>query len=150
MPLSSPNYASSEVLRSLRALPMTETELKLMAAAANIGLSRMPKKGYRTPAATGTPSALYTKAKNRFCLMFFIVALESSLAPHDTAKISLDQRYSGAFHGDIRARAHGDAHMGLRQSRGVIDAVSGHGHESAFVLQPLDRPRLSGRAALRQ
>lgn len=30
---------------SRRALPITETELKLMAAAAIIGLSRMPKKG---------------------------------------------------------------------------------------------------------
>ena len=37
---------------------MTETELKLIAAAATIGLSRMPKEGYRTPAATGTPTAL--------------------------------------------------------------------------------------------
>ncbi len=32
-------------LRKRRALPMTDTELKLMAAAAIIGLSRMPKNG---------------------------------------------------------------------------------------------------------
>ena len=31
--------------RSLNALPTTDTELKLMAAAAMIGLSRMPKNG---------------------------------------------------------------------------------------------------------
>jgi hypothetical protein len=37
---------------------MTDTELRLMAAAANIGLRRMPKNGYNTPAASGTPSAL--------------------------------------------------------------------------------------------
>jgi hypothetical protein len=35
---------------------MTETELKLIAAAAIIGLSRIPKNGYNTPAAIGTPS----------------------------------------------------------------------------------------------
>ena len=35
-----------------------ETELKLIAAAASIGLSKMPKIGYNTPAAIGTPKAL--------------------------------------------------------------------------------------------
>jgi hypothetical protein len=37
---------------------MTDTELKLMAAAAIMGDSRSPKKGYNTPAATGTPNEL--------------------------------------------------------------------------------------------
>ena len=37
---------------------ITDTELKLMAAAARIGLSRIPKNGYKTPAAIGTPSEL--------------------------------------------------------------------------------------------
>ena len=41
-----------------RAFVITDTELKLMAAAAIIGLSRMPKNGNSTPAATGTPMAL--------------------------------------------------------------------------------------------
>jgi len=37
---------------------ITETELKLMAAAAIIGLSSSPKKGYRIPAASGIPTEL--------------------------------------------------------------------------------------------
>jgi len=37
---------------------MTDTELKLMAAAAMIGDSRMPKNCYGAPAAMGTPSKL--------------------------------------------------------------------------------------------
>lgn len=41
--LSTLTYSSR--LRSRRALVMTETELKLMAAAANIGLSSKPKNG---------------------------------------------------------------------------------------------------------
>ena len=45
-------------LFSLNALKTTDTELRLMAAAAIIGLSKIPKTGYRTPAATGTPRAL--------------------------------------------------------------------------------------------
>src|SRR5690606_37328752 len=43
---------------SRRALPTTETELRLMARAASIGLSSRPKAGYSRPAATGTPMAL--------------------------------------------------------------------------------------------
>ena len=37
---------------------ITETELKLIAAAAIMGLSSRPKNGYRIPAAMGTPSEL--------------------------------------------------------------------------------------------
>jgi hypothetical protein len=48
----------SFVVRSLRELAITETELKLMAAAAIIGFSRSPNAGKNTPAASGTPVAL--------------------------------------------------------------------------------------------
>lgn len=44
--------------RSRSALPMTDTELRLMAALAIIGLSSSPNHGYRTPAAMGTPRTL--------------------------------------------------------------------------------------------
>jgi hypothetical protein len=37
---------------------ITETELKLIAAAAIIGLSSKPNSGYKTPAARGIPKAL--------------------------------------------------------------------------------------------
>jgi hypothetical protein len=37
---------------------MTETELKLMAAPAKTGLNKIPKKGYKIPAAMGIPRAL--------------------------------------------------------------------------------------------
>jgi len=43
---------------SRRALPITDTELRLIAAAANMGLSRMPNAGYSTSAATGMPRTL--------------------------------------------------------------------------------------------
>jgi len=56
-PPASP-VAHSFKRRSRSALAMTDTELRLMAAAASIGLSRMPNAGYSTPAASGTPSRL--------------------------------------------------------------------------------------------
>ena len=43
---------------SRNALPMTDTELSVMAALAQMGLISTPRAGYRTPAATGTPTAL--------------------------------------------------------------------------------------------
>ena len=43
---------------NLKEFTITETELKLIAAAAIIGDNNNPKTGYKTPAATGTPSTL--------------------------------------------------------------------------------------------
>ena len=43
---------------NVREFAITDTDDKLIAALANTGLSRMPKMGYSTPAAIGTPSAL--------------------------------------------------------------------------------------------
>lgn len=48
----------SSTLFNLNEFPITDTELKLMAAAAKIGLNKIPKNGYSTPAATGTPIEL--------------------------------------------------------------------------------------------
>ena len=43
---------------NLSEFTITETELKLIASAAIIGDKRIPKKGYKIPAAMGTPSTL--------------------------------------------------------------------------------------------
>lgn len=56
--ISSSRLHLSGITLSRRALAMTETELRLIAAAASIGLSSSPKFGYRTPAAIGTPTTL--------------------------------------------------------------------------------------------
>lgn len=48
----------SRVHRSLSALLITDTELRLIAKAAIMGDSSQPVKGYNRPAAIGTPKAL--------------------------------------------------------------------------------------------
>ena len=48
----------SAVRRRRNAFPITETELKLIAALASMGLSSTPNHGYSTPAAIGTPMRL--------------------------------------------------------------------------------------------
>ena len=56
---------------SLNAFNNTDTELKLIAAAAIIGLNNGPSNIYKTPIATGIPNVLYPKAQNRFCFDIF-------------------------------------------------------------------------------
>lgn len=50
-------HAQRRVLNR-KALPTTDTEDRLIASAAIIGLSNQPNTGYSRPAAIGTPSAL--------------------------------------------------------------------------------------------
>jgi hypothetical protein len=71
----------SRARRNRNKFPTTERELSVMAALAQMGLIRSPKKGYSTPAATGTLKALYMNARNRFWRMFLIVARLSCRAP---------------------------------------------------------------------
>ena len=47
-----------DVVRSRSALEITDTDEKLMASAAISGLRSSPLMGYKTPAASGMPSAL--------------------------------------------------------------------------------------------
>ena len=49
-----------------RLFDTTDTELKAIAAAAIIGLSKKPLILYRTPAAIGIPIRLYINAQKRF------------------------------------------------------------------------------------
>jgi hypothetical protein len=55
-PVRNRHHSASRLNR--RALPITETELSVMAALAMMGLKSNPNVGYNTPAATGTPSTL--------------------------------------------------------------------------------------------
>ena len=53
-----PGRTYNFTFRNRNEFAITETELKLIAAAARIGLSSNPNTGYSTPAAIGTPIAL--------------------------------------------------------------------------------------------
>src|SRR4029453_10455941 len=60
--------------RNRKAFAITDTQLRLIAALASIGESSRPNSGYSTPAAIGTPRALYPNAHARFSRMFRMVA----------------------------------------------------------------------------
>ncbi len=70
-------------------------------------------------------------------------------AAHDAGQIALDERDAGALHGDIRARAHGHAHIGLGQRRRVIDTVARHRDHAPFGSQAPNDGILLIRAAPR-
>ena len=62
--LKAPRFATlkgsrySFTRRNRSAFPMTESELSVIAALAQMGLISTPAKGYSTPAAMGTPTVL--------------------------------------------------------------------------------------------
>ena len=66
---------------------------------------------------------------------------ESGDGGHDAAQVAADQRDVGGGHRHIGAGADGDAEIGLRQRRRVVDAVANHGHDPAAA--PGARPDLS-------
>ena len=65
--------------------------------------------------------------------MLRIVGAAEPARADDAAQIALDERDAGALHRDVGARAHGDADVGLRERRRVVDAVAGHRHDAAFA-----------------
>src|SRR5690242_9915726 len=70
----------SRTPRNRSALVTTDTDDRLIASAATIGDKTRPRTGYSTPAASGTPTALYTNAKNRFWRMLRTVARDNARA----------------------------------------------------------------------
>lgn len=66
---------------NLREFKTTEIELKVIAAAAKIGLSRMPKNGYKIPAATGIKAIVISS--------YYKLTSYSTLGVRDSSKIIL-------------------------------------------------------------
>ncbi len=77
-----------------------------------------------------------------------MVARLNFLARTMPRRSPLHQRDARALDGHVRARAHGDAHLRLRQRRRVVDAVTGHGDDAALALQRwMASPFCSGRTS---
>ena len=52
----------------------------------------------------------------------------------DAGEVAAHQRDRRGFGGDVGARGHRDADVGLRQRRRVVEAVADHGHDAAVAL----------------
>jgi len=60
----------------------------------------------------------------------------------DAVEVAGDERHVARLEGDVGAGADGDADIGLRECRRVVDAVADHGHPLPRVLQRLHLGRL--------
>jgi hypothetical protein len=69
--------------------------------------------------------------------MLRIVARDSRRAGAMPRRSPLHQGDARALDRDVRAGAHGDADIGPRRARGVVDAVAGHGDDDDLRLEPL-------------
>ncbi len=96
---------------------MTETELNVIAALAQIGLMSVPTNGYRTPAATGTPTALYDEGQEQVLADVPHRRAAQPARADDRAQIAGHERDAGALHRDVGAGSHRDADVRLRRAR---------------------------------
>ena len=63
---------------------------------------------------------------------------------HDVPRVAPDKDDAGRLDGDVGAGADRDPHIGRRQRRCVVHAVTDHGHLAATFLEALDRSGLVG------
>ena len=122
-------------IRSRRALPTTDRELTLIAAAAIMGLSKTPKKGNRMPAAIGTPKDVVHEGEEEVLPDVSHHAATELNRLDDAPQVALHESDAGRFHRYIRSCAHRNPYVGRRQGRGVIDAVSRHSYHAPLGMQ---------------
>ena len=74
-----------------------------------------------------------------------IVARDSEMAVATPAELARHEGDVAGLHRHVGAGADGDADVGLRERRGVVDAVADHRHPLALRLQRRDLGRLLAR-----
>ena len=100
---------------------ITLTELKLMAAAAKMGLSRIPKNGAEDAGGERHSERVVDEGKEKILADVPHGRLAKLAGAQNAGEVAFDQRDAATLHGDIGAGPHGDADVGLRERRGVID-----------------------------
>src|SRR6266851_2450341 len=93
-------------------LLITDTELKLIAAAARIGLS-----------SNRNPQSVVDEGEEQVLADVFHGGAAEFAGAHDSSQVALHQRDVCAFNGNVSAGAHGYADVSLGQSGRVVDTV---------------------------
>ena len=89
--------------RKRSAFVLTETELRLIAAPASMGLSSRPKKGIEQASGDGNAEGVVSEGKEEIQADGF----------GNAAQVTFEERDACALHRHIGARAPGDAYIGL-------------------------------------
>ena len=121
---------------------MTLTEDSAMAAAAMIGDSRMPKHGIEHAGGDRHAGGVVDEGEEQVLPDVAHRRLRQAPRLHDAGEVALEQRDAGALDRHVGAGAHGDADIGGRQRRRVVDAVARHGDDPALAAQLLDHRAL--------
>ena len=119
-------------------MAITETELKVMAALARIGLSNKAEKRIEHAGGNRDTQRIVEKREREILADVAHRCAAQSAGPGDAAQVAGEQRDSRALDGDVRSRAHGDADISLRESRCIVHSVACHGDNVTFGLQSLD------------
>ncbi len=121
---------------------MTETELKVIAALASIGLSSKPNDRIEQPGRDRDAQHVVDEGEEQVLPDVAHRRPAQAAGADQPAQIAVDQRDAGALHRHVGAGAHRDADVGLRQRRRVVDAVAGHRDATPLALQALHDRRL--------
>ena len=149
-PLASPELVrwrtrvarQSSTRRRRSALAITETELKVIAALAIIGLSRRPKQRVEDARRERHAEHVVDEREEQVLPDVPHRRAAEPPGPRDAAQVALHERDARALHRDVGAGAHRDPDVGLRQRRRVVDPVARHRDDAALGLEPLDDSRL--------
>jgi len=110
--------------RAAASLPITESELHVIAAAASIGLVTWPIHGTSRPAATGIASAVVEERQKQILPHGSHRRRGEIEGPRQRGQAAGEERDVGRFEGDIGGRAHRDADIRRREPRHVVDAIA--------------------------
>ena len=114
---------------------MTDTDEKLIAAAATIGERRRPKRGIEDAGGERHAERVVDEGEEEVLADILHRRGGELAGADDAAEIAGHQRYAGALDRDVGAGAHGDADIGRGKRRRIVDAVAGHGDPAAGALQ---------------
>ena len=110
---------------------MTETELKLIAAAAIIGLSKIPKTRKQCRGNRYTERVVTKSEKQVLANIADRHPAETTCA-YKAVEATLNENNIGTFDGDVRSGAHGDTDIRLCERRGIVYSVTRHRNDPAF------------------
>ena len=123
-------------------MTITETELSVIARLAIIGLKQKPEKRIKNPRRDRHAQRVIEERKREVLADVRHRRPAQPPGADNPFQVAFDKRHAGTLHRDIGAGAHGDADIGLRQRRRIVDAVAGHGDDTSLGLKALDLLRL--------
>ena len=121
---SAKNY--SFTLRKRNALLITDTLLKLMAAAAMMGLREQSELGIENACGDGHSDWVVDEREEEVLLDVAHDGVAEAARPHQARRSPLSSVMPALSMRDVGTGRHGDANVGLRQRRSVVDAVARH------------------------